>query len=156
MVTGKGMEVIGLLKEVLSFFRHNMNRALQKSGLTMPQGMLLAVLGKKARMKIHELGSSLFMADSTVSGIVDRLEKQGFVERARSVEDKRVVFVSLSPKFEEKKRNLYGFINKNMEKTISKATPGELEEIRHGLKILKRLMSGIEKDKNDSSQREIP
>ncbi|MGA2141737.1 MAG: MarR family transcriptional regulator [Brevinematales bacterium] len=79
----ESIEVTRLLKEVIVFFKHKMNKAFEKSGLTVPQGMLLAVLGKEGKLNIHELGDRLFMTNSTVSGVVDRLEKLGIVERAR-------------------------------------------------------------------------
>jgi DNA-binding MarR family transcriptional regulator len=140
----ESIEVTRLLKEVIVFFKHKMNKAFEKSGLTVPQGMLLAVLGKEGKLNIHELGDRLFMTNSTVSGVVDRLEKLGIVERARCSEDKRVVYVSLSPQFEEKRENLKNFMNKHIENVIIKATPEELEDVRHGLNILKRLMGGAE------------
>src|SRR5208337_3966209 len=98
------LEVIGLLKEVMVFFKHNMTKAFENSGLTVPQGLLLGELGKYGKMKIHDLGGRLSMTDSTVSGIVDRLEKQGIVERTRSLEDKRVVYVNFSHDYKEMHR----------------------------------------------------
>ncbi len=140
--TEENLDVIRLLKEVMVFFKHNMTKALENSGLTVPQGMLVGVLGNHGRMRIHELGSRLSMTDSTVSGVVDRLEKQGIVKRTRSREDKRVVYVSVSPNFEEKQQELHDFMNKAIENVISKASARELDEVRHGLNVLKRLMGG--------------
>ena len=140
----ESLEVISLLKEVMVFFKHNMNKAFEKSGLTLPQGLLLSELGKYEKMKIHDLGGRLGMTDSTVSGIVDRLEKQGIVERTRSLEDKRVVYVSFSNDYKEIFGNLRGFMNKKIENIVSKASPQELSEVRNGLNILKRLMSGVQ------------
>ncbi len=107
----------------------------------MPQGFLLGMLSRSGKMKVHDLSLKLSMTDSTVSGIIDRLEKNGMVERTRSLEDKRVVYVSISPKFEEMHRDFRKDMEENIGNVISKGTPEELEAIDYGLNIMKRLMT---------------
>jgi DNA-binding MarR family transcriptional regulator len=42
---------------------------------------VMQALAEKNGMSLKELGSAVGMAHSTVSGIVDRLEKRGMLER---------------------------------------------------------------------------
>ena len=90
-------KVANLFQEVMILFKHSMSKAFEDSGITAPQGMVLGILNKEPRIKITELSSKLGLPNSTVSGLVDRLEKQGMVERERSEEDRRVVYVSIFP-----------------------------------------------------------
>lgn len=66
-------------------------------GLTSQQGQLLCVLMGKPH-GIGELGVVLNLAKSSVSGLVDRSERNGLVRRTRSEPDPRAVSVSLTPR----------------------------------------------------------
>jgi DNA-binding MarR family transcriptional regulator len=69
---------------------------LGASELTRTEAGLLATLLEGPR-RITELAETEALAQPTVTRLVDRLEARGLVERARSAEDGRVVFVSPSP-----------------------------------------------------------
>jgi DNA-binding MarR family transcriptional regulator len=137
----QSLEVARLFKEVLSIFKHNMGRAYQELGITLPQGLVIGQLSKTGKMKMNEISSNLSLSNSTISGIVDRLENQRMVVRERSKEDNRVVYVSLSPEFEKIHQNFHLFGEKCIEGLFDKGTPEEMSEILKGLTILKRLMS---------------
>jgi len=82
-------------------------------GLTPPQAMLIGLLTEQGQMKIGDICEQLKLSGSTVSGIVDRLEKQGFVERIRSETDRRVVNIRAKaekcryPEIEKKVHRLF-------------------------------------------------
>ena len=57
--------------------------------LTFPQAMVLTVLGEDGPVPISTLAERTGSANSTVSGIVDRLEKLGLAKRQRSETDRR-------------------------------------------------------------------
>jgi MarR family transcriptional regulator, organic hydroperoxide resistance regulator len=93
------------------------------------------------------LSEKLGLSNSTVSGIIDRLEKQKMVIRTRSKEDKRVVYVSLTNKFQEMHHNFQGIAEKNIQAIIDRGTQEEIDKIIDALNILKKLLShDIKKD----------
>ena len=57
--------------------------------LTFPQALVLTVLGEDGPVPISALAERTGSANSTVSGIVDRLEKLGLARRQRSETDRR-------------------------------------------------------------------
>ena len=67
--------------------------------LTFPQAMVLTVLGEDGPVPISTLAERTGSANSTVSGIVDRLEKLGLAKRQRSETDRRVIYVSATEKY---------------------------------------------------------
>lgn len=69
--------------------------------LTFPQAMVLTVLGEEGPVPISALAERTGSANSTVSGIVDRLEKLGLAKRQRSETDRRVIYVSATDKYAE-------------------------------------------------------
>jgi len=96
-------------------------------------------------MKITELSNHLSLSNSTVSGIIDRLEAQEMVIRERSKDDKRVVYVSISPNFEEMHKNFHKRFEKDIENIMNQGTKEELQKIFEGLDVLKKLLSNEEK-----------
>jgi DNA-binding MarR family transcriptional regulator len=65
-------------------------------GLTPQQGQLLCVLmGKPYGM--GELGATLRLAKSSLTGLVDRTERNGLVRRETDPQDMRAVRVALTP-----------------------------------------------------------
>ena len=135
-------KVANLFQEVMILFKHSMSKVFEDSGITAPQGMVLGILSKENRIKITELSSKLSLPNSTVSGIVDRLEKQGMVARERSEEDRRVVYVSISPHFQEMHQHFRKNLQLNIENVMNQGTSEDLNNIFKGLNTLKKLLSG--------------
>jgi DNA-binding MarR family transcriptional regulator len=135
------IDVARLFQDVMHLFKHNMKKFLGDAGMSAPQGMVIGLLSKNKKMKITELSSKLCLSNSTVSGIIDRLEAQEMVIRERSKDDKRVVYVSISPNFEDMHKVFHKQIEKNVESIISQGSPEELHKISEGLEALKKLLS---------------
>lgn len=136
----ESVEVARLFQEVMQLFKHSMNKLLEETGMSAPQGMVLGLLSKKKKIKITELSHELCLSNSTVSGIVDRLEKQKMVIRERSMDDKRVVYVSISPNFKDMHETFHKQFQKNIQNTMSRGSTDELHKIFEGLSTLKKLL----------------
>ena len=72
--------------------------------LTFPQALVLTVLGEEGPVPISTLAERTGSANSTVSGIVDRLEKLGLARRERSATDRRVIYVVSTEKYHRLRR----------------------------------------------------
>jgi DNA-binding MarR family transcriptional regulator len=136
----KGIKIIRTMKQIMSAVRQGMEKRFGGMKLTAPQGMLIGTLAHGGEMKISDLSEKLGLSNSTVSGIVDRLEKQGLVERVRSEEDRRVVYVNLSPEFRENSKGHFHEFERNFEAMMKEATPEELDTILQGLDTLKQVI----------------
>jgi len=67
-------------------------------GLTEQQWRVMRVLWTTKKVTSADLSSRTLLPSPSLVGIIDRLEKKGFVSRMRSVEDRRVVFVIATPR----------------------------------------------------------
>lgn len=141
----ESVEVARLFQEVMHLFKHSMNKLLEETGMSAPQGMVMNLLSKEKKMKITEFSHQLCLSNSTVSGIIDRLEKQEMVTRERSMDDKRVVYVSISPGFKDMHETFHKQFEKNIQNTMSKGSADELHKIFEGLSSLKKLLSDQQK-----------
>lgn len=137
----KSIAIMKVLKEIRDTMKHNMHGQFKEMGVTGPQGMLMRTLAHHGEMKISDLSEMLTLSNSTVSGMIDRLEKQGFVERVRSKEDRRVVHVKITAEFEKHVQQHVSQVEKKLESMMSKATPEELDRIFEGLDTLQKVIS---------------
>ncbi|WP_406770095.1 MarR family winged helix-turn-helix transcriptional regulator [Candidatus Clostridium stratigraminis] len=117
-----------------------MGGCFREMNLTGPQGMLIGTLTRQGKMKVSDLSDTLGLSNSTVSGILDRLENQGLVERTRSREDRRVVYVDVTSKCRKSFKDHHEQINKMFQDMINKATPEELNVIFKGLDTLEKVI----------------
>ncbi|REE97104.1 DNA-binding MarR family transcriptional regulator [Thermomonospora umbrina] len=69
----------------------------REHGLTAQQGQLLCVLMAQP-YGMGELGAMLRLAKSSLTGLVDRTERNGLVQRAADPRDTRAVRVALTPR----------------------------------------------------------
>lgn len=73
------------------------SRQLTKTvGLTAPQLLVLQAIHHLGAVAISRLSSEVSLSQATVTTILDRLEKRGYVARQRSDRDKRVVHALLT------------------------------------------------------------
>lgn len=140
------VEVARLFLHVMGLFKHNIIKIFEDTNITPLQSMTMGMLHSEKRMKITDISSKLSLSNSTVSGIVDRLEKQGMVKRERSMEDRRVVYVNICPKFNEMHGDIHKLIQENTTNIIKNGTPEEINKIVEGLTILERLLGPSKND----------
>lgn len=142
MATAKEKADVGrLFFELGKLLKQYMRKHFEDEGITMPQGAVISTLMKNGEMKITELSSVLNLSNSTISGIVDRLEKQQLVERKRSDDDRRAVYVKISPKFYEMHKESHKKIEKAFEELLDTGSPEEIDKIISGLNALKKIIS---------------
>lgn len=92
------------LSEQLCVAIYNSSRAmnscyrplLDRIGLTYSQYTVMLVLWETDQVALRDLGELLHLDSGTLSPLLKRLEKQGFVTRRRDSEDERVLRVSLT------------------------------------------------------------
>ena len=91
----RAMELFSQLSR--GMVRHE-NNYLAKGDITLPQVWVLRYLLRQRECSMRELATFMKMGLSSVTGMVDRLVKQGLANRRRTEKDRRVVFVDITPK----------------------------------------------------------
>src|SRR4051794_38323650 len=81
---------------------------LDPYGLTPQQFGLLAFLWKKDGLSQAELSEKTMIDRTTIGGLIDRLEKDGWVERRPNPTDRRANLISLSAKGKGHEKELTG------------------------------------------------
>lgn len=75
-------------------------------GLTGPQLTVIKLLESLGDLSLSSLSGRIKAQNSTVTGIIDRMEREGLVRRERSSSDRRVVFIRLTDKGQKLARQI--------------------------------------------------
>lgn len=84
-------EVDALMRAVAAVVRQRGREILKDFDITPPQFNALLELICGGNLTMGELCDRLYLASSTVTDLVDRMEKNGLVERERDPADRRVI-----------------------------------------------------------------
>ena len=111
--------LIFLLSTAQQAVKKHVNKVLAAEGvrITAAQSGILFLLKQRDRRMISELGRILGIENSAMTGLIDRLEKSGFVTRVMDPADRRALLIS--------------------------ATPAGLEEVERAKPIIRRVNSAI-------------
>ncbi|SDW24009.1 DNA-binding transcriptional regulator, MarR family [Marininema mesophilum] len=95
---GLVMEIERFVREISVVIKRKGREILNEFPITPPQFTALLWLNEQGDMTIGELSQKMFLACSTMTDLVDRMEKNGVVERVRDEKDRRVVRIHLLDK----------------------------------------------------------
>lgn len=73
-----------------------MSERLVRLGISMAQFHIMVTLHRNGVMPMSRLADVLGVSQSNASGLIDRLEERGYVERTRVAEDRRIVLVRVT------------------------------------------------------------
>lgn len=113
-----------------------------KMNLTFPQALALRVLGTEGPMPISKLAEKMGSANSTISGIVDRLERLELAKRTRSELDHRVIYVEATEKYIELRNRAKTGVNEYFGALLDTLDPDEREAVARGLELLDKALTG--------------
>lgn len=138
-----GFRIAMLIKEVYSKTMHIISEGLKDSGLTHQQIMVIKLIAHNKELTISDICAEMSLSKATVSGIVQRLETMGYIEKVKYDEDKRNTYVKFSEKGLKFAMEFRVTINESFEKMFKHCSPEELEEMAINLrKILKTIDAG--------------
>lgn len=94
-------ELEWLLRHVSAVIRKRGREILADFNITPPQLTALQVLQRSGNITIGELGEKMYLAYSTATDLIDRMERNELVIRVRDSSDRRVVRLQILPKGEK-------------------------------------------------------
>ena len=115
-------------------------RELNKEHLTIPQLEIISCLDRTKGLSLSEIADRLLVTGGNVTGIIDRMERDGFVHRVRDKIDRRVVRAVLTEKGFELYKSFLPRYKEIMHKINSGLTEEERRQLQH---LLKKLAKGV-------------
>lgn len=140
-LTQTAAEIETTVRVLHRLLRRPFDTDIAGSGLTVPQVNTLEELANEDGLSLKELSRRLALSHSTVSGIIDRLEKRELVRRVTDERDRRYSCIMLSP-------NVRAYLREAVPSRrfapLLSALQDASPEVRHtvlvGLRTLKELM----------------
>ncbi|WHY65897.1 MarR family transcriptional regulator [Neobacillus sp. SuZ13] len=128
------------LRYISGIIKQKGREMLSTYTITPPQFIALQWLFEEGDMTIGELSTKMYLACSTTTDLVDRMEKNLLVERVKNPNDRRVVRIHL---LEEGKRIIDEVIKKRqvyLEEVLVDFTPEEIQVLQRSLTKLHQEM----------------
>lgn len=114
-----------------------LTRVAADNGLSLTQLRVFAIL-RDRRLRMTTLADYLGLEKSTMTGLVDRAERRGLLQRAPNVSDGRAVDVFLSPEGAELAGRFSTHIARTLSPMTSKLAPPEQRLLQT---LLERMLS---------------
>jgi DNA-binding MarR family transcriptional regulator len=112
--------------------------------ITVPQLICLREIHKHGPLPLGMLTRYVFLNNSTVTGIVDRLEKRGFVQRERQSRDRRQIHVRLTPQGSAFIENAPDPLRDQFVARLKAMAPEEFEKILAAIDTLAAMLSATD------------
>jgi DNA-binding MarR family transcriptional regulator len=110
-----------------------------------PQQMLtIFTINEIGTCKVSTLSRRMGISAPTATGIVDRLVRNGYVERFRDTEDRRIVFVKVTKEGETFVGKFKKLIQKKWKQILGYLTEQDRADY---IRILKKLMQAFDQEK---------
>lgn len=131
-----------LIKRVMLSMSQQIDRRLASHDLTTAQWSPLMRLKKEGPSTVAELARCQAMDAGAMTRLLDRLEKKGLCKRTRSLEDRRVVQVDLTPDGHAALRNVPAMLSEVLNLHLAGFSEDEWNTLRH---LLRRMAENGEK-----------
>jgi DNA-binding MarR family transcriptional regulator len=114
------------------------------ANMTLPQRTVMQVVVRERGISLKDLSRQVNLAHSTVSGIVDRLEKRGIVQRRPDPGDGRMARIYPTATVDAFVRERMPALARGpLDTALKRATVREREEISRALKRLRVLLEDV-------------
>ncbi len=138
------LQVDSILETIVYLYtesRRVTKEVARRADLTGPQLTVLKVLEGVGDLSLSELSERIRAQNSTVTGIIDRMEREGLVVRARSTEDRRVVHIQLTEKGARIAREIAVEPMEVFRSALESLSAGEMRDL---LKILTKIAQRVQ------------
>jgi DNA-binding MarR family transcriptional regulator len=133
-------EIMQSLRRIFKAIHDYSFEVSDKFGITGPQLWALNTISKNEGLPLGELGKKMYLCPSAITGLIDRLERRGYVVRNRDQQDRRVVNILLTSKGKRLARKGPDPIQGKMIYGLRSLNKGELRSIYDSIHKLVEVM----------------
>jgi MarR family transcriptional regulator, 2-MHQ and catechol-resistance regulon repressor len=112
---------------------------IKAMGLTMTQFDVIATLGNQPPMTCKELGEKTLVTKGTLTGVLERLEVKGIVERKINPEDGRSQKIGLTQSGQMIFAKIFPEHLEYLDQAFKKLSTDQLKQVEDSLNILKTI-----------------
>ena len=124
----------------------NLHERLDRFGITPGQYAVLYCLWNKGEITPKEISQAVFLEMSTVSGVLDRMQKKGLIQRVVDPNDRRSVRVAATPEGMALREGVMEAVAAMNTDVLGEFTPEEVQLLRKCLARIGNVSSLTEKE----------
>lgn len=114
----------------------NLSSELHKGKVSYPQFFLLTYLSSEDYLTMSDIAKKMGHSTAAATGLVDRLEKIGYVERVHAAEDRRKIMVRITGQGTELVANMRKEIATDLAGLLASMDEEENENMQHAQRAL--------------------
>ncbi len=134
-------EVSSMFRTLVKGITQLWNRQ-KNDNISFPQFKMLYMLDRSGSLKVSELAERQGLTSAAITGLTDKLLVDGYVERARTEQDRRVVMISIT----EKGREMVAKLSESQRETLLLVFSDlSDEDIDHLKRIYSILLGNLDK-----------
>ena len=137
-------KIIYQIRKLIQAEKLHTKHMVKKYQVTGSQLNCILTLYENGPSSISQIAQLVLLKPSTVTGIIDRLEKKKLVKRMRISTDRRVVIIKLTAEGKMFAQNAPPPIPKNMMESLKNLSNTEIERILWSLNILTRMLDDLD------------
>lgn len=118
-------------------------------GLAMTEVIVLRKLKVKGPCRASELAGLIGISPSTLTGVIDRLEAKGLLERVADPNDRRSVILKGTPALEEFSERIESAIEKELQNVFKSLPSSFSKRFLEDLEILQQYLEREEGEKDE-------
>ena len=115
----------------------NLSNELNRGNISFPQFFLLAYLSSEDYLTMSDIAKKMGHSTAAATGLVDRLEKLGYVERIHAAEDRRKIMVRITNKGTELVAHMRKEIATNLADIMADMDEEETETVEHARRAVR-------------------
>ena len=119
-----------------------LSQKVSELNITSVQAMLLGFLEKEDQITSSELGKRTELDSATLTGLLDRLEATGFIERKGNPDDRRSIHIHLTKKGKTMSREATRVIAESNLEFLQGLTDSQKQDLHSIIKKLRLLAPG--------------
>ena len=130
------MDDFHILHQLIHLFKAKEDQQLERTGLSTKELYVIEHIRNENPWRFNDFAENYRIKPSTLTGIVERLEKKGFIKRERDKEDRKAVYLYHTSKGKE-------IVKKHIEEDQlffnSMLSALEKEEKKHFINLVKKI-----------------
>jgi len=140
------LEKIGMAKDLIRARLEPMHSEAM-GDLSLKDAFILFALPDEGGITPSEIAAQRGISPSTLTGILDRLEEKGWIERQRDPADRRSVVVVRNPGVTERQRAFRSQLGEALAQVMSRMGKDDVEHLKAGLDAFIEALVALEQDR---------
>jgi DNA-binding MarR family transcriptional regulator len=136
--------------------REGMFKTWHRGALSLIHLNVLTLLEAEGPLSMSQLAQALDVSDASATGIVDRMERRGLVERQHAVDDRRLVLVHPTEAGRSVFSDLQAHRREHLSRLLAELTDDELAGFLTGLRAMRAARARVQASDAQTASDEDP